>query len=119
MVYSQTGFWSPRDRPVAVSLQGLEDRMKTTVLSSKANGTVEAYNHAFRKWRQFALDKLDGKAFPASRVRSSSCMRPTQFFASLCTPRVGSWQASQNKLIFLHYCVTCCEVETKYGISND
>ena len=44
----------------------LGNRLKTTVLSSKANGTVEAYNRAFRKRKQFALDKLDGKAFPAS-----------------------------------------------------
>ena len=36
-------------RPVADSPQGLEDRLNTTVLSSKANRTVEAYNRAFRK----------------------------------------------------------------------
>ena len=62
----QSGFWSPRDKPLDDSLKGLEDRLKTTVLSSKANGTVLAYSRAFRKWKQFALDKLDGNAFPAS-----------------------------------------------------
>ena len=39
---------------------------KTRVLSSRANGTVLAYSPAFCKWKQFALDKLDGNAFPAS-----------------------------------------------------
>ena len=47
-------------------LEGLKDRLKTTVLSSKANGTVMVYNRAFRGWNQFANDKLNGKAFPAS-----------------------------------------------------
>ena len=61
----QSGFWSPRDKPLDDSLKGLEDRLKATVLSSKANGTVLAYSRAFRKWKQFALDKLDGNAFPA------------------------------------------------------
>ena len=37
-------------------------------------------------------------------------------YSGVCTPRVGSRQASQNKLIFLHCCVTCCEVETKYPV---
>ena len=36
-----------------------------TLLYSKANGTVVAYNHAFRRWKQFANDRLNGKAFPA------------------------------------------------------
>ena len=37
-----------------------------TLLYSKANGTVVAYNHTFHRWKQFANDKLNGKAFPAS-----------------------------------------------------
>ena len=48
------------------SHKALEDRLKTTVLFSKANGTVVAHNRAFRKWKQFLLDRLDGKVFPAS-----------------------------------------------------
>ena len=43
----------------------------------------------------------------------------------ICTPRVGSWQAyvrlglvpgrhPKINLFGLHYCVTCCEVETKF-----
>ena len=31
-----------------------------------------------------------------------------------CTPRVSSRQASKINLFGLHYCVICCEVETKY-----
>ncbi|CAH3170020.1 unnamed protein product [Pocillopora meandrina] len=45
---------------------GLNDRLKTTVLSSKANGTFIVYNRAFCGWNQFANDKLNGKAFLAS-----------------------------------------------------
>ena len=64
----QCGSWSPRDKPLDDPLKVLEDRFKTTVLSSRANGTVLAYSPAFRKWKQFALEleKLDGNAFPAS-----------------------------------------------------
>ena len=62
----QSGFWSPWDRPVDNSPEELEDQLKTMVLSSKANGAVVAYNRAFRKWKQFALDKLEARAFLAS-----------------------------------------------------
>ena len=61
-----SGFWAFRDGPLDDSLEGLKDRLKTTVLSSKANGTVMVYNRAFRRWKQFSNDKLNGKAFPAS-----------------------------------------------------
>ena len=33
-----------------------------------------------------------------------------------CTPRVGSRQASQNKLIW--FTLLCCEVETKYTFAR-
>ena len=61
-----SGFWAFRDGPLDDLLEGLKDRLKTTVLSSKVNGTVMVYNRAFRGWNQFANDKLNGKAFPAS-----------------------------------------------------
>ena len=32
------------------------------------------------------------------------------------TPRVGSRQTPKINLFGLHYCVICCEVETKYMI---
>ena len=61
-----SGFRAYRDGPLDNLLEGLKDRLKTTVLSSKANGTVMVYNRAFRGWNQFANDKLHGKTFPAS-----------------------------------------------------
>ena len=61
-----SGFWAFRDGPLDDLLEGLKNRLKTTVLSSKENGTVMVYNRAFRGWNQFANDKLNGKAFPAS-----------------------------------------------------
>ena len=60
-----SGFWASRVGPVDNLLEGLKDRLKMTLLYSKANGTVVAYNHAFRRWKQFANDRLNGKAFPA------------------------------------------------------
>ncbi|CAH3044439.1 unnamed protein product, partial [Pocillopora meandrina] len=59
-------FWAFRDGPLDDLLEGLNDRLKTTVLSSKANGTFIVYNRAFCGWNQFANDKLNGKAFLAS-----------------------------------------------------
>ena len=35
-------------------------------------------------------------------------------YSGACTPRVGSQQASQNKLIWFTLLCYCCEVETKY-----
>ena len=61
-----SGFWAFRDGPLDDLLEGLKNRLKTTVLSSKENGTVMVYNRAFRRWKQFGNDKLNGKAAPAS-----------------------------------------------------
>ena len=61
-----SGFWVFRDGPLDDLLEGLKDRLKTTVLSCKANGTFIVYNRAFYGWNQFANDKLNGKAFLAS-----------------------------------------------------
>lgn len=36
-----------------------------TVLFSKSNGTSFLYHRAFRKWKEFAVNKLNGNAFPA------------------------------------------------------
>ena len=60
------GFLAFPEGPLDDLLEGLKDRLKTTVLSSKANGTVMVYNRGFRRWNQFANDKLNGKAFPVS-----------------------------------------------------
>ena len=45
-------------------IQGLTDRLKTTVLSSKAYSTSQ-YHRAFRKWKEFAVCKLNETSFPA------------------------------------------------------
>ena len=46
-------------------IQGLTDRLKTTVLSSKAYSTSSQYHRAFRKWKEFAVCKLNETSFPA------------------------------------------------------
>ena len=46
-------------------VQGLTDRLKTTVLSSKAYSTSPQYHRAFRKWKEFAVCKLNETGFPA------------------------------------------------------
>ena len=46
-------------------VQGLTDRLKTTVLSSKAYSTSSQYHRAFRKWKEFAVCKLNETGFPA------------------------------------------------------
>jgi len=46
-------------------IQGLTDRLKTTVLSSKAFSTSSQYHRAFRNWKEFAVCKLNETSFPA------------------------------------------------------
>ena len=46
-------------------IQGLTDILKTTVLSSKACSTSSQYHRAFRKWKEFAVRKLNATSFPA------------------------------------------------------
>ena len=46
-------------------IQGLTGRLKTTVLSSKAYSTSFQYHRAFRKWKEFAVCKLNENSFPA------------------------------------------------------
>ena len=84
---------------------------------------LKSKNDQLRRGDEVVISQLRSPACPVellkSRVTSHSHMRPAQFFASLCTPRVGSRQSSQNKLIWFTLLCYCCEVETKYGISND
>ena len=46
-------------------IQGLTDRLKTTVLSSKAYSTSSQYHRTFPKWKEFAVCKLNESSFPA------------------------------------------------------
>ena len=46
-------------------IQGLTDSLKTTVLCSEAYSTSSQYHRAFRKWKEFAVCKLNETSFPA------------------------------------------------------
>ncbi|XP_068738599.1 uncharacterized protein [Montipora capricornis] len=62
----QSGFWDfDQDALPNGPVQGLADRLKTTVLSSKATSTSLLYYRAYRKWKQFAISMFDGNVFPA------------------------------------------------------
>ena len=60
-----SGFWRDQVTPGDRFIQGLTDRLKTTVLSSKAYSTSSQYHRAFRKWKEFAVCKLNETSFPA------------------------------------------------------
>ena len=62
----QSGFWDfDQDALPVGPIQGLAERLKTTILSSKANSTSSLYHRAYRKWKEFAISKFDGAVFPA------------------------------------------------------
>lgn len=61
------GFWDvDQEDLLDGSIRGLADRLKTTVLSSKADGTSLLYFGEYRKWKDFAVSKINGSVFPAS-----------------------------------------------------
>ena len=47
-------------------LQSLSSKLQATVLLTRAPGTVNMYDRAFRKWREFALRKKELSYFPAN-----------------------------------------------------
>ena len=57
------GLWSGRSS--RRSHPRLAERLKTTILSSKANSTSLLYHRAYRKWKKFAISTFDGNVFPA------------------------------------------------------
>ena len=62
----QSGFWDfGQDALPDGPIQGLAERLKTTILSSKANSTSLPYHRAYRKWKDFAISTFDGNVFPA------------------------------------------------------
>ena len=62
----KSGFWNfDQDALQDGSIQGLADRLKTTVLSAKANSTSLLYYRAYRKWKQFAICMFGGGFLPA------------------------------------------------------
>ena len=62
----RSGFWDfGQDPPPDGLIQGLAERLKTTILSSKANSSSLLDHRAYCKWKQFAFSKFDGNVFPA------------------------------------------------------
>ena len=60
----QSGFWDfDQDALPVGPIQGLAERLKTTILSSKANSTSSLYRRAYRKWKEFAISTFDGAVF--------------------------------------------------------
>ena len=60
-----SGFWRIQPALGDGAIQGLADRLKTTVLSSKACSTSSQYHRAYCKWKEFAVCKLNENGFPA------------------------------------------------------
>ena len=62
----QSGLWDFDQDALSVGpIQRLAERLKTTILSSKANSTSSLYHRAYRKWKEFAISTFDGAVFPA------------------------------------------------------
>ena len=68
---SQSHFWD-FDQDALLDDALLADRLKTTVLSSKANSTSLLYNCAHRKWKEFAISTFDGNVLPAQPFHVAS-----------------------------------------------
>ena len=49
-------------------LQSLSSRLQTSVLSARAPGTVNIYERAFRRWKDFAFSKQELSFFPANPI---------------------------------------------------
>ena len=63
----QPGFWDfDQDALADGFIQGLAERLNTTILSSKATSTSLLYHRAFRKRKEFAISTFDPNVFPAT-----------------------------------------------------
>ena len=60
-----SGFWRNQFALGDGAIQGLADRLKTTVLSSKACSTSSQYHRAYCKWKESTVCKLNENGFPA------------------------------------------------------
>ena len=49
-------------------LQSLSVRLQTTILSARAPATVNMYDRAFRRWKEFALSKHELSYLPANPI---------------------------------------------------
>ena len=63
-MFFSSGFWRDQVTPGVGFIQALSDRLKTTVLSSKAFSTSFQYHRAFRKWKELRSVSLTNLVFP-------------------------------------------------------
>ena len=61
----QEGLWKDTSFEDPV-LQSLSSRLQATVLIARAPGTVNMYDRAFRKWKEFALRKKELSYYPVN-----------------------------------------------------
>ena len=61
----QHGVWKDVGYLEQPDFRNLADRMKSTVLMSRATGTVDGYTRAFNRWKEFASRWGEGTSFPA------------------------------------------------------
>lgn len=59
-----SGIWSSFAELSDPSLRELASRLKSTVLASKANGTIDTYRRAFLRWKSSASAKAETQVFP-------------------------------------------------------
>ena len=64
----QHGVWKDVGYLEHPDLRNLADRMKSTVLMSRATGTVEGYTRAFNRWKEFASRWGEVASFPAESL---------------------------------------------------
>ena len=60
-----SGIWSSLSSCRDPSLLELACKLPSTVLVSKASGTIDSYRRAFARWKEFAAAKEEIEAFPA------------------------------------------------------
>ena len=61
----QHGFWAETKSLTDPKLKELSIRLQTTVLASRATGTVNGYIRAFNRWKLFAATSDEINDFPA------------------------------------------------------
>ena len=59
------GIWSSFADLHDPFLKGLASELETTVIASRAPGTIDAYRRAFLRWKSFAASSAEIQAFPA------------------------------------------------------
>ena len=60
-----SGVWSSLSSCRDPSLQELAYKLPSTVLVSKAPGTIDSYSRAFARWKEFAAAKEEIEVFPS------------------------------------------------------